>query len=703
MASYVLDCNTSEAVRTLDAWPPVRLSRGVQRPNGAMRAVAQLMFESVGDGKSYVDIQCEWDDTVRKILFTTLGVLFTTAWLIAFVARGTKYADCNTYPLLTCSVSSIAIILISLFAFCLLLITWLLLFGIELKIIEHFTNSGIAVHRTSTNFSWSLFPFDYIVTLLVMLLPGALLQDYSFSLYDLIFWYSPLIIIFFLAFFAGIIQRFNSSVTNSNVHPYQYAQVTIHGHIDSVQLAIAMSSIFYFISWFVVHNFFKVTSIQPLAYYFDTNKFTDTFRIIIDWFLYDHWRHVGYISVDHMHMSFMSGAHRLDTSTFIISTLAFLTILEYFCLIFWLRKLVDQTGEYNAEQSHAPQLPTFSVVLRRSAFTRHSQVMTIASIVWDQVHAVLLVAISSTISVLALLWLVGWGSPPVPLKWMAPFAWYRAALETSLGPGLGGVLAVLATWLLFLPGLLWLLGWATAVARDTMSSVAVLRRRAPPHDPFRRRLRWLCRQMGVPEPVLVVDEQAEAPSSTTPILPFLRTSVVRVSRPVLAQLSPTERDVLLAHELGHVVLHARRLWCVQLASRVCLLGPGALAVLLDYPAMELEADKFAIRATGARRACWELLSVLDAVQLRAQMHAAVADLPRGGPRHLPARLLALPMLRPVAVAYNLLFGPALWGYARPSTQERMVALGFDMPDGQVESVRTRLCTLEVYPAHDFVQ
>jgi hypothetical protein len=89
---------------------------------------------------------------------------------------------------------------------------------------------------------------------------------------------------------------------------------------------------------------------------------------------------------------------------------------------------------------------------------------------------------------------------------------------------------------------------------------------------------------------------------TEAMLPFRWACVIWLPRHCVENLDDARLINVIAHELVHVRSHARRLWWLEFLSWLTITGPGLLTLLLDFAAMELQADEVALRRTGDRRA-----------------------------------------------------------------------------------------------------
>lgn len=94
---------------------------------------------------------------------------------------------------------------------------------------------------------------------------------------------------------------------------------------------------------------------------------------------------------------------------------------------------------------------------------------------------------------------------------------------------------------------------------------------------------------------------------------------------------------MIAHELVHVQQHASRLWWLELLSWLTITGPGFLTLLLDFAAMEFQADEVTHRWTKDRSAALKALEYFQESQSvnissgEGRLSDAIRHLRRPGP------------------------------------------------------------------------
>lgn len=313
------------------------------------------------------------------------------------------------------------------------------------------------------------------------------------------------------------------------------------------------------------------------------------------------------------------------------------------------------------------------------------------------------------------LWALGLYPTTWPTWLLTPYLIFEAMIDAW---GLAGTIIARATVLICcLPGLLWAAMWCLSLVLAAWeglalflgSHVAVLpaSELGRPYgrggyenigpsaeDRIASQLARLCSEVDMRPPVVVIDHGITECSSRM-FLPAPRIAAIHVSAPLAAVLNRDELDVLLAHELAHLKLHAKVLWFVQLACCLTCLPPGFLTLLLDYRRMELEADEWAARATWQRPdrsvipvlirvpEFTRLLERLPALTAQAQVamwsacgdvQRPVAALPERYARAKQALGRALrtwPLAAETRALYEFYFGSGIWGYFHPSPEDRM--------------------------------
>lgn len=192
---------------------------------------------------------------------------------------------------------------------------------------------------------------------------------------------------------------------------------------------------------------------------------------------------------------------------------------------------------------------------------------------------------------------------------MSALTWYQTAVSSLLGQARGSALAYALLAALTLPGALWLVMWGQALGRRIWQLARLLGPASPAPDGGRlSSIRAETRTIsGGRVPPIRVDQQLQYPK-TEALLPMTSCCVIRLPRGCIGNLTDPQLLSVVAHETAHARKHARSLWLCELLSWMSLTGPGLLTLMLDYPAMEFQADEMAVTWTGDDAAAIEALT-----------------------------------------------------------------------------------------------
>lgn len=292
--------------------------------------------------------------------------------------------------------------------------------------------------------------------------------------------------------------------------------------------------------------------------------------------------------------------------------------------------------------------------------------------------SIILLAAAFLTSITIVLWIL-WLLDRGPSTWQIPFEWYVYSNVSLLGPLIGTALTHLLLLLLFLPATVWATLWLASITLAFLRSIRtfIYSRHTSTGDRAMivQRVTRLSCKLNIPSPRIYWDTDSARPPEALAILPTARFALIRLSPAFISQLSAAQLDIVLAHELGHLALHTRRLWGVRLLSRLSLVGPGYLPLLLDFPKMELEADQYAYSVANDQLIWRHLLEQLEIIELRAW-----AELSQHRQARPSSRLVTLwrrcsqnhrsPDMR--GNIFRLYFSDQAWGYFYPSNAERIV-------------------------------
>lgn len=88
---------------------------------------------------------------------------------------------------------------------------------------------------------------------------------------------------------------------------------------------------------------------------------------------------------------------------------------------------------------------------------------------------------------------------------------------------------------------------------------------------------------------------------------FARRSVLTISKGALNRLDKNELKAVIVHEIGHIKQGLRKLSFARLISKLAMFPNQFLTVMFDFSGMELEADRFCLKATGDKKALKEAI------------------------------------------------------------------------------------------------
>lgn len=264
----------------------------------------------------------------------------------------------------------------------------------------------------------------------------------------------------------------------------------------------------------------------------------------------------------------------------------------------------------------------------------------------------------------------------IPWQWLIAFLWYQTAFQTVLGTVLGTIIADALLIMAALPLLLWTLFWCISLLRDFLQFLRLIFSREKVSDEVEAIMHDLCKTLRISHPLIRPVHGTASWPKTRFLLPAPGLSVISLPDRLAGLRTQDRLRQVLAHELGHVIKHAGKVWSLQLLSRLSLTGPGYLTLLLDHWVMEMEADAFAVQATDDSLELIDLLTHLKEIAktLAAKQPAEVRK--RGAistlmAKKLNSRLVRRTWIAQVAKTYNIYFSDTLWGAFHPPEEERI--------------------------------
>lgn len=145
--------------------------------------------------------------------------------------------------------------------------------------------------------------------------------------------------------------------------------------------------------------------------------------------------------------------------------------------------------------------------------------------------------------------------------------------------------------------------------------------------------------------------------------------VLEISKSAVDLLSEDELLAAVAHELGHVKQGLWKVTVLKILSSLALFPNHYLTVCLNWPAMEMEADRFAVVIMGSSDSLKRALVKISA----AQMNYFRQVRPKANDGRDVGRLRKFLRIRYLSIRF--FYGDSLLGYVHPHLTERLEALG----------------------------
>jgi Zn-dependent protease with chaperone function len=549
--------------------------------------------------------------------------------------------------------------------------------------------SGVDIHPVVPTFAWVLFPKDMLIiqlSVFAFFVPRflALLNLWSaISLsFPLLLWALLLLVPY---------EFVNLSRDYANKEGHEIFSVLIYWKLELLEKSRRIFTLFFIPTFFYCLMYICTQLHMGAAYlnfsHIDINNlsFSSGIRLLASSSASKGLGKVGIRDVDHIM------TYTINHNMALSQVFGFLMVLVTISIFFLYTRLLRSRSYFKEDiwynQKFHPALVPSPATLK--SYTKAANIHIVLSSLW----LFWMICICTVLLVLAALSMsdehIGW----LPIGLVAPFVWYRSVVRIWVGGFLSQVFLMGG----FASVLLWLLMWLYSLVNSSWRSLTtVLSDSKGRHYQAKAILRGLCRQQKISLPLLHIDEATASWPMTTPLLPAPRFCVVHLSDVLAKELNDEQLTLVLAHELAHVTLHARKLWLIQLFSRLSVLGAGHLTLLLDYWKMELEADDFAARVTGNQDALMKLLEKLPQIELDTELRLRLARdnsansvlsaqraLVLDGVRLLQKSLSFLSLslgggrlVSGVAELYKFHFGDTLWGALHPPYEVRAMNLRY---------------------------
>ncbi len=302
--------------------------------------------------------------------------------------------------------------------------------------------------------------------------------------------------------------------------------------------------------------------------------------------------------------------------------------------------------------------------------------------------------------------------PAVPVENVAPTVWQRAAPWLVVGYGLGVVLMLVRL----------VRAWVSSNRLGSRAEKVV-------DGPLVETLRSLARQWSL----RVVPVLAETQEVVIPKVVGLARPMILLPTAAIAGLSPSELEMILAHELAHVRRHDMWVNLLQRLAEVALFFNPALwllsrriSTLREYCCDEMTCEAMASveSKTGSKndtepqlRYATALLHVAELAQPKTVAHSDLAALAASGRspselRRRVARLFGEPLREPVRVTRTgflmigfvlllMVYGPMIWPSQAETKDASETKQAFPPPmtdaDRIVAAARARTFGLQKFP------
>jgi len=171
----------------------------------------------------------------------------------------------------------------------------------------------------------------------------------------------------------------------------------------------------------------------------------------------------------------------------------------------------------------------------------------------------------------------------------------------------------------------------------------------------------ICKQYKIRKPAIHLTSKSQAVIRLK-YLPLLAKPVIEISTGTLNLLEPNELNAVVAHEIGHIRQGLFKIELLKILSSLAMFPNYYLTLILDWPAKEIDADKFAIEATHNENAIKNALVKIFAAQI-SYTTASENNASQSKSRW-----------HSMLVSIQFYWGENLFGYSHPYLSERLAVM-----------------------------
>jgi Zn-dependent protease with chaperone function len=201
---------------------------------------------------------------------------------------------------------------------------------------------------------------------------------------------------------------------------------------------------------------------------------------------------------------------------------------------------------------------------------------------------------------------------------------------------------------------------------------------------LRRTIETCCQENRLKQPQVRIIRSRAIELALIP-RPFGWRPILVISKGTISHMTEQELAAAALHELGHIRQELGKLVFLRTVSTLGGFPPWFLLLLLDFRAMEEEADRFALRAGASADAMASAIIKATSVQVGGRSHAAgVLDWLRNRIPHWALKPYAS-ALKTIQVLDRFLFQGELVGFSHPLPGDRIAAvLGWENTKQDIE-------------------